>query len=57
MDLDSVWCLSSQKIAMAAKQKASGNVKRMWQGASLNDHQSWLDAGTEIKTVWVPYGE
>ncbi len=57
MDLDSVWCLSGKKIAMAAKQKASGNVKRMWQGASLNDHQSWLNAGTEIKTIWVPYGE
>jgi len=57
MDLDSVWCLSSKKVAVSTKEKASSNVKRIWQGATLDDHNSWLSAGTEIKTIWVPYGE
>jgi len=57
MDLDSVWCLSTQEVASSVKEKASSNVKRIWQGAALDDHNSWLDAGTEIKTIWVPYGE
>jgi aldehyde dehydrogenase (NAD+) len=57
MDLDSVWCLSTQEIAGTVKEKASSNIKRIWQGAELDDHNSWLDAGTEIKTIWIPYGE
>ncbi|HAJ84590.1 MAG TPA: aldehyde dehydrogenase, partial [Rhodobacteraceae bacterium] len=57
MNLDSVWCLSTQEVAGTAKEKASSNVKRIWQGAALDDHNSWLDAGTEIKTIWIPYGE
>ena len=57
MDIESVWCLSSAKITFMVKEKASSNVKRCWQGALLDDHQSWLDAATEIKTIWIPYGE
>jgi len=57
MDIQSVWCLSSSKITHMVKEKASSNVKRCWQGALLDDHQSWLDAATEIKTIWIPYGE
>jgi aldehyde dehydrogenase (NAD+) len=37
--------------------QASSNIKRVWQGAAKDDHDSWLDAGTEIKTIWIPYGE
>ena len=57
MDIDSVWCLSGKAITKAVKAKASSNIKRVWAGAEPEDHLSWLDAGTEIKTIWIPYGE
>ena len=57
MDIDSVWCLSHQDAKQAVKAKASSNIKRVWEGAAPEDHLSWLDAGTEIKTIWIPYGE
>ena len=57
MDIDSVWCLSHQDAKQAVKAKASSNIKRVWAGAAPEDHLSWLDAGTEIKTIWIPYGE
>ena len=57
MDIDSVWCLSGEGATQAVKAKASSNIKRVWTGAAPEDHLSWLDAGTEIKTIWIPYGE
>jgi aldehyde dehydrogenase (NAD+) len=57
MDIDSVWCLSGEGVTQAVKVKASSNIKRVWTGAAPEDHLSWLDAGTEIKTIWIPYGE
>ena len=57
MDIDSVWCLSGEGATQAVKVKASSNIKRVWTGAAPEDHLSWLDAGTEIKTIWIPYGE
>ena len=57
MDVDSVWCFSDLDTTQSVKAKASSNVKRVWEGAAREDHQSWLDAGTEIKTIWIPYGE
>ena len=57
MDIDSVWCLSGEGATQAIKVKASSNIKRVWTGAAPEDHLSWLDAGTEIKTIWIPYGE
>ena len=57
MNVDSVWCFSDLDTTQSVKAKASSNVKRVWEGAAREDHQSWLDAGTEIKTIWIPYGE
>ena len=57
MDIDSVWCLSGEGATQAVKAKASSNIKRVWTGAAPEDNLSWLDAGTEIKTIWIPYGE
>ena len=57
MDIDSVWCLSGEGATQAVKVKASSNIKRVWTGAAPEDHLSWLDAGTEIKTILIPYGE
>ena len=57
MGLDTVWCLSGAELTQEVQARASSNIKRVWQGAAQDDHDSWLDAGTEIKTIWIPYGE
>jgi len=57
MGLETVWCLSGAPRTEAVQARASSNIKRVWQGAAQDDHASWLDAGTEIKTIWIPYGE
>ncbi|MDA9292027.1 aldehyde dehydrogenase family protein, partial [Planktomarina temperata] len=57
MGLETVWCLSGAELTQEVQARASSNIKRVWQGAAQDDHDSWLDAGTEIKTIWIPYGE
>jgi len=57
MGLETVWCLSGAPLTEAVQARASSNIKRVWQGAAQDDHVSWLDASTEIKTIWIPYGE
>lgn len=57
MELEAVWCLSGAPLTEAVQARASSNIKRVWQGAAQDDHASWLDAGTELKTIWIPYGE
>ena len=57
MELETVWCLSGAPLTEAVQARASSNIKRVWQGAAQDDHASWLDAGTELKTIWIPYGE
>jgi aldehyde dehydrogenase (NAD+) len=57
MGLETVWCLSGAPLTEAVQARASSNIKRVWQGAAQDDHASWLDASTEIKTIWIPYGE
>ncbi len=64
MDLDAVWSFSAADISAVIEREAAGNLKRTWvnhgkQGFDWCDAQSprFLAASTEIKTIWVPYGE
>jgi aldehyde dehydrogenase (NAD+) len=63
MDLDAVWSFSSADLSTVIEREAAGNLKRTWvnngkardwTGASAAE---FLPAATEVKTVWVPYGE
>lgn len=56
MNLDAVWALSDAETTAIVQQGGALNVKRVWTGAAQSDHESWLDAATEVKTVWIPYG-
>ncbi len=61
-DLDAMWCFSSTDLSGEIERLSAGNLKRTW----VNNGQDtdygatsvrrFLDAATEIKTVWVPYG-
>ncbi len=56
LNLDAVWCLSQANHAKIVQEGSAGNLKRTWTGAPKEDHQAWLTAGTETKTIWIPYG-
>jgi aldehyde dehydrogenase (NAD+) len=65
MDVDAVWSFSSTPLSALIEKEASSNLKRTWvnharardwMGAE-GEGRPFLRAATEVKTVWVPYGE
>lgn len=65
MDVDAVWSFSSSPLSALIEKEASSNLKRTWvnharardwMGAE-GEGRPFLRAATEVKTVWVPYGE
>jgi aldehyde dehydrogenase (NAD+) len=63
MDVDAVWSFSSSDLSAGIEREAAGNLKRTWVNNARTrdwadpDARAFLAAATEIKTVWVPYGE
>ncbi len=63
LNLDAVWSFSSSNLSQEIEAEAAGNLKRTWvnHGHARDwtnpDMRPFLEAATEIKTVWVPYGE
>lgn len=64
MDVEAVWSFSSADISAVIEQGGAGNLKRTWVNNGLARNwlgaegagRDFLDAATEVKTVWVPYG-
>ena len=62
MDVDAIWSFDTTPAALIERESA-GNLKRTWvtNGQSrdwmANDARAFLARATDIKTVWVPYGE
>ncbi|MGI1662467.1 aldehyde dehydrogenase family protein [Palleronia sp. KMU-117] len=65
MALDAVWSFSSSDLSTVIEREAAGNLKRTWvnngrardwMGAE-GEGRAFLQAATEVKTIWVPYGE
>jgi aldehyde dehydrogenase (NAD+) len=65
MDVDAVWSFSSTNLSALIEREAAGNLKRTWanHGRARNwmgtkgEGREFLAQSTEVKTVWVPYGE
>ena len=63
LDLDAVWSFSSSDLSATIEREAAGNLKRTWvnnrktRDWSTPDASAFLAAATEVKTIWVPYGE
>ena len=63
LDLDAVWSFSSTDLSAVIDRESAGNLKRTWvnNGRATDwarpDIHAFLDAATEVKTVWIPYGE
>jgi len=63
LDVDAVWSFSSSDLSALVEREAAGNLKRTWvnHGHATDwaraEGRTFLRAATEVKTVWVPYGE
>jgi aldehyde dehydrogenase (NAD+) len=62
MDVEAVWSFSSSDLSAGIERGAATNLKRTWVNNGLArdwyeaDADAFLDAATETKMVWVPYG-
>ena len=64
-DVDAVWYFGSPEGVKAVELASAGNMKRTWCDA---DRRAWLDPregegreflrqATQVKNIWIPYGE
>jgi aldehyde dehydrogenase (NAD+) len=62
-DVDAVWSFSSTDLSAMVEREAAGNLKRTWVNNArardwfADDARAFLEQATEVKTIWVPYGE
>jgi len=65
LDVDAVWSFSAAPVSALIETEAAGNIKRTWVNHGLardwagaaGEGRAFLAQATEIKTIWVPYGE
>jgi len=65
-DIDAIWCCGDDTTVAAAKAMSTGNLKQVWtnEGRAIDwfdPHQAegrwFLEHATQVKNIWVPYGE
>ncbi len=64
-DVDAIWCFADEASSAAAKAMSVGNLKQVWtnEGRAIdwfnpNAEGRWfLEHATQVKNIWVPYGE
>lgn len=59
-DIDAVWSHSHSDLSGTIERAAAGNLKRTWvnHGKAVPlTAKAVLEAATETKTIWIPYGE
>jgi aldehyde dehydrogenase (NAD+) len=61
MDIDAVWGFGDVDTSKIIEHGSASNVKRTWvnHGAEVDycDSRAFLVQATEVKNIWVPYGE
>jgi aldehyde dehydrogenase (NAD+) len=65
MDVDAVWCFSSTDLSGVVERESAATLKRTWVNdgrvrdwhGAAGEGREFLEAATEVRTVWVPYGE
>ena len=57
MDIDAVWSFSDANHAAAIEAGSASNLKRTLIAPIPGPPKSMLEAATEVKNIWVPYGE
>ncbi len=65
LDIDAVWSFSSTPLSADIEKRSAGNLKRTWvnHGKARDwsepqgEGHEFLIAATEVKNIWIPYGE
>jgi aldehyde dehydrogenase (NAD+) len=65
-DVDAIWSFGNEAAASAAKAMSIGNLKQVWtnEGRAIDwfnpklaEGRWFLEHATQVKNIWVPYGE
>jgi aldehyde dehydrogenase (NAD+) len=65
-DVDAIWCFGDEASAAAAKSLSTGNLKQVftnegraidWLDVKYAEGRWFLQHATQVKNIWVPYGE
>jgi aldehyde dehydrogenase (NAD+) len=65
-DVDALWCFADEASAAAAKAMSIGNLKQVftnegraidWFNPKVAEGRWFLEHATQVKNIWVPYGE
>src|ERR1700730_6569233 len=65
-DVDAIWCFADEASAVAAKSYSIGNLKQVfsnegrsidWFDGQQGEGRWFLQHATQVKNIWVPYGE
>ena len=65
-DVDAVWAFGDAALSTAAERLSTGNLKRTlvdyglatdWHDPLAAEGPAWLRQATQVKNVWIPYGE
>ncbi|KIC49972.1 aldehyde dehydrogenase family protein [Tateyamaria sp. ANG-S1] len=65
LNVDAIWSFSGSDLSATVEREAAGNLKRTWvnHGKARDwmgpdgEGKAFLQATTEVKTIWIPYGE
>jgi aldehyde dehydrogenase (NAD+) len=65
-DVDAIWCYGDDATVASAKAMSTGNLKQVWtnEGRAIDwfdtkqgEGRWFLEHATQVKNIWVPYGE
>ncbi|KIN75227.1 Aldehyde dehydrogenase family protein [Sulfitobacter noctilucae] len=65
MDVDAVWSFGTAGLSEVVERGSASNLKRTWVNngvardwlGNAGEGRTFLEAATEVKNIWVPYGE
>ncbi|SFS90696.1 aldehyde dehydrogenase (NAD+) [Sulfitobacter marinus] len=65
MDVDAVWSFGAEPLSQLIEQASAQNLKRTWVNngqardwySTSGEGHAFLQASTEVKNIWIPYGE
>jgi len=65
-DVDAIWCYGDEVTVASAKAMSTGNLKQVWTNesrvidwfdAKQGEGRWFLEHATQVKNIWIPYGE
>jgi len=65
-DVDAIWCYGDDATVASAKAMSTGNLKQVWTNEGriidwfdprFGEGRWFLEHATQVKNIWVPYGE